>query len=198
MDIIEPKKINLSEYTTIIGFIITIFAYIGINVLGQVFDYDGKFDNYKAVDWVIFVGNPVITAIIGSVAKGFLKQQGVLNAYKTTNVDKKHNEYIELIAKDTEYKPKHWKEAFARGSIKSFITAASFSICLSVLLSILGLDFSIEKVTSMFVTLGMWVSFGLADMNKMYTFVCTEQIGWYNKEIERIKNLKVDKSNGIN
>lgn len=191
----ELKEI-FTENSNIIGFIIVLAVYIGISFFDGGVNNALFYDGWRIIDWVVFVAYPLVTAITGSVAKSFLKKQGVRHGLQEEEVHKVHQKLLILQASGKEEEiPDGYEKFFIKGSIKSTFSAYVFSICLTLLTTIMIVDFSLTNIITMFTTLSVWICLGISDYTTMFDYIRTKHIVRMRYEIKKLEeknNVSVD------
>lgn len=187
----EELRDKFAEHSNIIGFVIVIFIYIGFSFFNGSISDENMFNNWTAIDWILFITYPLITAIIGSIAKAFLKKQGVRHGFQESEVSVVHRELLEIQSDGKEEEiPVSYEVYFIKGSIKGTIMAFVFSIGVSVLTTLMVLDFSLTNVLNMFVTLAVWIGLGINEYSLMHDYITTKHIVRMRYEIKKIKEIK--------
>lgn len=184
-------KEKISENGNYAGFIIVIFVYIAFSIIGNFINEESLsiYKSYTAINWLLFVSKPALTAVIGTTAKAFLKQQGVIEGLRDPVVEKVYEEWVSAHIKNKSLEiPDDYKAVMVKGSVLGAIKSMVMTISMSLMITVLSIDFSISNMISLIITLSMWVSFGFSDKDKMFNYIRTKQLIRMKYEIEQINN----------
>lgn len=182
------EKEKFTENSNIFGFIIVLILYFLFSILSGSLNDQAFYANYGVFDWIVFCVYPLITAIIGTLAKSFLKKQGVRHGFQNEIV-KCVSDELELLKcnDDKETIPDSYEVFFVKSTLKDGILSFLFSVAISVLTSLMVIDFSWNNLANTLICLSLWVALGIRDYTNMYDYVIHKHIINMRYEIKQIK-----------
>ena len=188
-----PKKFDkLKENLNFISIALMVLVQILLSLLTI---EDGEL-SFKApatlVAWLFWVGQLLITVIIGVVILSFFRREGVRRGHKA--IKETYDEYLMAInAHAKERKPRSLKEYMTKEGLKDTASKIVIYILVTLITGSLLISPNWNNIISLVANIILAIGFGIKTMLSAENFVTEELCVWYKKKTLEYKEKETQK-----
>lgn len=144
------------------------------------------------IAWAFWVGQLLITVLIGVVILSLFRKEGIRRGHKT--IKETYNEYLLAINEHAkERKPRSLKEYMAKEGIKDTASKIIVYMLISLITGSLLISPNWNNILSLVANIILAIGFGIKTMLSAENFVVEELCVWYKKKILEMEEQKNDK-----
>ena len=144
------------------------------------------------VAWAFWIGQLLITVLIGVVILSLFRKEGIRRGHKT--IKETYNEYLMAInAHAKERKPRSLKEYMAKEGIKDTASKIVVYVLITLITGSLLISPNWNNILSLVANIILAIGFGIKTMLSAENFVTEELCVWYKKKILEMEEQKNDK-----
>ena len=144
------------------------------------------------IAWLFWIGQLLITVIIGVVILSFFRREGIRRGHKS--IKPTYDEYLMAInAHAKERKPRSLKEYMTKEGLKDTASKVVVYILVTLITGSLLISPNWNNIVSLVTNIILAVGFGIKTMLSAENFVTEELCVWYKKKILEMEEQKNDK-----
>ena len=145
------------------------------------------------VAWLFWVGQLLITVVIGVVILSFFRREGVRRGHKA--IKETYDEYIMAInAHAKERKPRSLKEYMTKEGLKDTASKIVIYILVTLITGSLLISPNWNNIISLVANIILAIGFGIKTMLSAENFVTEELCVWYKKKTLEYKEKETQKN----
>ena len=145
------------------------------------------------VAWLFWVGQLLITVIIGVVILSFFRREGIRRGHKT--IKEIYDEYIMAInAHAKERKPRSLKEYMTKEGLKDTASKIVIYILVTLITGSLLISPNWNNIISLVANIILAIGFGIKTMLSAENFVTEELCVWYKKKTLEYKEKETQEN----
>ena len=144
------------------------------------------------IAWLFWIGQLLITVIIGVVILSFFRREGIRRGHKS--IKPTYDEYLMAInAHAKERRPRSLKEYMTKEGLKDTASKVVVYILVTLITGSLLISPNWNNIVSLVTNIILAVGFGIKTMLSAENFVTEELCVWYKKKILEMEEQKNDK-----
>lgn len=144
------------------------------------------------IAWLFWIGQLLITVIIGVVILSFFRREGIRRGHKS--IKPTYDEYLMAInAHAKERRPRSLKEYMTKEGLKDTASKVIVYILVTLITGSLLISPNWNNIVSLVTNIILAVGFGIKTMLSAENFVTEELCVWYKKKILEMEEQKNDK-----
>ena len=189
------EKIRQSINWIAVGFLCLVEAIFGLIIIKDDGSVGIKPLPTTALGWVLYGITILIPPIIAVLIFFALRQEGIKQGHAIPEVKEARDEWLKLVQKDKEVKPRSLKEYIAQTTAKEAVSKLIFAFTLSFVTTNIALGFNVAGLFGLVLQLFTAIGMGLMKMYQAIEYCTDELVIWYKKEAERVKSENTEKEN---
>lgn len=144
------------------------------------------------IAWLFWIGQLLITVIIGVVILSFFRREGIRRGHKS--IKPTYDEYLMAINTHAkERRPRSLKEYMTKEGLKDTASKMVVYILVTLITGSLLISPNWNNIVSLVTNIILAVGFGIKTMLSAENFVTEELCVWYKKKILEMEEQKNDK-----
>lgn len=144
------------------------------------------------IGWILWAVQILLQTLIGVMILNGFRRQGIKIGHKTIN--KTYNEYMDATKRNSKNKnPRSLREYLVKHATFDSIMKSLIYVILSIFFGSIIIGANWNALLSLIINIIFAVGFGIKSLLDSEEFVVKELVLWYQKEIDKIKNIEKEK-----